>query len=279
MRLGTLATESGTEAIVVAGDLAHPVAGFADVGELLRAGPAGSQAAREAITAAPGTALDPARLRRPVLRPGAIVCVGLNYRTHILEMGRELPTSPTLFGKLARSLTDPYADIALPAVSQKVDYEAELAIVIGRGGRAIDRENAWEHVGGLTVLNDVTARDFQRRSVQWFAGKTFQASTPVGPYVVTADELGEIGGLEIRLTVNGEERQRSTLGELVFDVPALVADLSQIVELEPGDIIATGTPGGVGHASETYLGDGDVVEVSIEKIGNLRNVFRAEASC
>lgn len=279
MRLATIATADGTQAVVVEGERTFPVADFADVGELLRAGPAGMRAAEAASTAASGSPLDPGQLLRPVLEPRAIVCVGLNYRSHILEMGRELPTAPTLFAKLARSLTDPYAEIVIPAVSERYDYEAELAIVIGQGGRGIEPERAWEHVAGLTVLNDVTARDFQRRTIQWFAGKTFQASTPFGPLVVTPEELGDIGELAIWLRVNGEERQRSKLGDLVFDVPALVADLSQIIELEPGDIIATGTPGGVGHAADRYLQDGDVVEVAIDGIGSLRNVFRAAASC
>ncbi len=275
MRLATLATGAGTSAVVVDGDLAYPVDGYADVGALLRAGEEGLAAAR-AASAGGGEAFERERLRRPVLEPGAVVCVGLNYRTHILEMGRELPTSPTLFGKLPRALTDPYADVVMPAISDKIDYEAELAVVIGKAGRNVDPAAAWEHVAGLTVLNDVTARDFQRRSVQWFAGKTFQASTPVGPVVVTPDELGDLDGLEISLSVNGEEHQRSQLGELVFDVPALVADLSRLVELAPGDLIATGTPGGVGDASGRFLADGDVVEVAIDGIGSLRNTFRKE---
>jgi acylpyruvate hydrolase len=224
-----------------------------------------------ALTAVP---LEPARLLCPVLEPGAVVCVGLNYRTHILEMGRELPEEPTLFSKLPRALTDPYADIELPAASAKWDYEAELAIVIGSGGRNIAYEEAWSHVAGLTILNDVTARDYQRRTIQWFAGKTFQRSTPVGPWIVTPDELGDLSERELRLTVNGEERQRATLGDLVFDVPALVADLSRIVELEPGDMIATGTPGGVGEPQGTFLHPGDEVEVSIDGIGAIRNTFR-----
>ena len=210
-----------------------------------------------------------------MLHPGAVVCVGLNYRAHILEMGRDLPTDPTLFTKLPRALTDPYAEVELPAPSRQVDYEAELAVVIGSGGRGIAPECAWSHVAGLTILNDVTARDFQRRTLQWFAGKTFQQSTPVGPWVVTPDELGDLSEREIRTTVNGEERQRAVLGDLVFDVPALVADLSRIVALEPGDIIATGTPGGVGESQNSFLAPGDEVEVSIDGIGAIRNTFRA----
>jgi acylpyruvate hydrolase len=210
-----------------------------------------------------------------VLAPRAVFCVGLNYRTHILEMGRELPEHPTLFSKLARALTDPFADVELPAASERVDYEGELAAVIGRGGRDIPVEQAWDAVAGLTLLNDVTARDYQRRTLQWFAGKTFQASTPVGPALVTRDELRDLDDRELRVTVNGEERQRARIGDLVFDVPALVADLSRIVTLEPGDVIATGTPGGVGEPAQRFLRDGDVVEVAVDGIGSIRNCFRS----
>lgn len=276
MRLGTLGADGDTRAVVVSedGTRATPVDGYDDVGALLR-NPDGLAAAAAAAAAATADAqpLDRLQLRAPVLAPGAVVCVGLNYRTHILEMGRELPTDPTLFSKLPRAMADPYADIALPA-SEKIDYEAELAVVIGAGGNDIASADAWDHVAGLTILNDVTARDFQRRTVQWFAGKTFQASTPWGPWIVTPDELGDLSELELRLTVNGEERQRSVLGDLLFDVPALVADLSRIITLETGDVIATGTPGGVGHAEGRYLGDGDVVTVAIDGIGELRNEFR-----
>jgi acylpyruvate hydrolase len=231
-------------------------------------------AAQRARIDGDGRPFDAEDLLRPILAPEAVVCVGLNYRTHILEMGRELPTEPTLFSKLPRALTDPYADVELPAASDRIDYEAELAAVIGKGGRDIAVEDAWDHVAGLTVLNDVTARDFQRRTIQWFAGKTFQASTPIGPWIVTTDELGDLGERELRLTVNGQERQRAWLDDLVFDVPTLVADLSRIVELQPGDIIATGTPGGVGEPQGFFLRDGDIVEVSIDGIGTIRNTFR-----
>jgi acylpyruvate hydrolase len=277
MRLATIDTDQGTRAVVVRDDGAVTVDGYADVGALLRDGAAGLDAARAADQGGTATALDESRLLRPILQPGAIVCVGLNYRTHILEMGRDLPTDPTLFTKLPRALTDPFAEIELPAHSSKVDYEAELAIVIGKGGRNVALEDAWDHVAGLTVLNDVTARDFQRRTLQWFAGKTWQESTPMGPWIVTPDEVGDLADLEILLTVNGDERQRSVLGDLVFDVPALVADLSRIVELEPGDVIATGTPGGVGEPKGRFLQPGDVVEVSIDGIGAIRNTFRSAA--
>jgi acylpyruvate hydrolase len=278
MRLATLARDGATEAVVLDDGLAVPVpdgAGpFADVGALLRA-PGGLEAARAAAAAGDGARPHTeAELVRPVLEPGAVFCVGLNYRNHILEMGRELPSHPTLFSKLARSLTDPFGDVTLPAASEAMDYEGELAIVIGTAGWHIDPAEAWDHVAGLTILNDVTARDFQHRTLQWFAGKTFQRSTPVGPEIVTADEFGDPAGKELLVTVNGDERQRADLGDLLFDVPALVADISRIVELAPGDLIATGTPGGVGDVSRRYLADGDVVEVSITGVGSIRNTFR-----
>lgn len=212
---------------------------------------------------------------RPIHEPGATVCVGLNYRRHIQEMGRQMPTVPTLFAKIPRALTDPETTIMLPAASEMVDYEGELTIVIGRGGRNIPAERAWEAVAGLTLLNDVTARDFQKRSLQWFAGKNWERCTPVGPAVVTPDDLPGFGEREIVTRVNGQERQRSPLSDLIFDVPTLVADLSRIITLQPGDLIATGTPGGVGDAMTppSYLQPGDTVEITIDGIGTLRNRF------
>jgi acylpyruvate hydrolase len=233
--------------------------------------------ARNAATRGADFALADVVLLRPVLAPAAVVCVGHNYRNHILEMGRELPDAPTLFSKVPIALADPYADVTLPLASQSVDYEGELAVVIGRGGRDIPLDDAWEAVAGVTVLNDVSMRDYQRRTIQWFAGKTWEASTPVGPYVVTTDEISDFGSLELKVEVNGEERQHAVLGDLVFDVPTLVSDISRIFTLRPGDIIATGTPGGVGVAREPaiFLGDGDVVEVTITEIGKLRTRFVA----
>jgi acylpyruvate hydrolase len=275
MRLGTLSRDGGASVAIAIDEAgAHPVEGFADVGALLR-DPAGLAAASTALQRGAAEPFEPEQLLRPVLEPGAVICVGLNYRNHILEMGRELPSDPTLFGKLPRALTDPFAELSVP-VTERLDYEAELGVVIGTAGRAIAAEDAWEHVAGLTVLNDVTARDFQKRTVQWFAGKNFQESTPWGPWIVTPEEFGEVAGHELSLRVNGEERQRADLGELVFGVPELIADMSRIFELRPGDLIATGTPGGVGQASERFLGPGNEVEVEIDGIGSIRNTI-AEA--
>jgi acylpyruvate hydrolase len=274
-RIVTLALADGsTVAARRAGETFHAFrdrAGrrYRDVGELLTSG-------LESATTE-GPAVD-GKLLRPVLEPSAIVCVGVNYRAHVAEMGRDPPASPTFFLKLKRALADPDDPIILPRESPKVDYEGEVVAVIGRGGRRIAREKAIDHIAGVTLMNDVSMRDFQYRSLQWFAGKSWQRSTPVGPEVVTLDELGDLNPLELTTTVNGEVRQSATLGDLVFDIPSLVADLSQIVELEPGDLVATGTPGGVGHATDPprYLQPGDVVEVCVDGVGTLRTVFTAD---
>jgi acylpyruvate hydrolase len=270
MRLATL--PGG--AALVQGATAARIDGYADAGAVLAAGPAGLEAARAAERDGRFEPYAESDLKSPVPNPGAVFCVGLNYRNHILEMGRDLPQHPTLFAKLQRTLTDPFAEIELPDASPNVDYEGELVIVIGRGGRDIDPERATEHIGGYTLMNDVSMRDWQNRTLQWFAGKNFERSTPVGPWVATPDEV-DLTTAGIRVTVNGETRQESPLADLVFDPVALVADVSRITTLEPGDLIATGTPGGVGHAMKppSYLADGDVVEIEIDGIGAIRNRF------
>jgi acylpyruvate hydrolase len=277
MRLVTIPHGTGTAAGVLDGDQVAVVDGYVDVGALLADGERGLAAA--ANPGGPSVPFDADALLRPVLSPGAVICVGLNYATHIKEMGRDLPTDPTLFSKLPRALTDPYASIPHPGISDELDYEGELCVVIGRAGRDIAVADAWDHVGGLTLMNDVTVRDFQWRTPQWFAGKTWERSTPVGPVVVTVDELGDIGALQLVTRVDGEERQRATLDDLVFDVPRLISDVSRIVTLEPGDLIATGTPGGVGAAMDPkgFLATGSVVEVEIDGIGTLRNRVEARS--
>lgn len=275
MRVVTLRSPEGPVAAIERGNDRFIVKdgqgrSFRDVGDLLRAGNWRALAEGASAKAQSGWPV-----LRPVLEPGATVCVGLNYRKHVLEMGRQLPTVPTLFSKLPRALTDPETKIALPAASEMMDYEGELAIVIGAGGRNIPVGKAWDAVAGFTLLNDVTARDFQKRSLQWFAGKSWERSTPVGPVFVTVDELTNFGDREISTRVNGEERQRSPMSDLIFDVPTLVSDLSQVIHLQSGDLIATGTPGGVGDAMKppSYLKSGDVVEISFDGIGTLRNTF------
>lgn len=274
----TIAFPEGVSAAVVRERQAVAVPGYADVGQLFRAGAAAMGAVRAAMNNERWMSFRDEDLRLPVPSPGAVICVGLNYRAHIEEMGRELPQHPTYFAKLSRALTEPFAAIQLPQMSDKVDYEAELVIVIGRGGRDIETSRAHEHIGGYTLMNDITLRDWQYRSVQWFAGKNLERSTPVGPYVVTPDQFTPDGAV-IELSVNGELRQRAPLSDLVFDASRLVVDVSRILTLEPGDLIATGTPGGVGHSMQppAYIQDGDLVEVHVEGLGSIANEFRKSA--
>lgn len=276
MRLQTVKTPSGTTAVVEEKGLRRIIRDkngntFLDLKELFRTGTEWQELAQRARDEVSPSC----SVVRPILAPGAIVCVGLNYRKHILEMGRELPKVPTLFSKLSRSLTNPEAPILLPAQSAMVDYEGELTIVIGKGGRNITKERALDAVAGFTLMNDVTMRDFQKRSLQWFAGKSWENSTPIGPTIVTPEELTDFSHREIITRVNGVERQRAPMSDLVFDVPSLIADLSNVITLEPGDIIATGTPGGVGDAMKpaSYLKPNDIVEIEMMGIGILRNRF------
>lgn len=285
MRLATLEAEGQTFAAVVDGERAAPIEdrsghGFGDLGELLRADDSWPDLARQARERGDWRDFAEEAVRRPVLEPAATFCVGLNYRSHLREMGRELPEHPTLFSKLARSLTDPFAPISVPSAgADAVDYEGEIVAVIGRPGRNVAAEDGWDLVAGLTVMNDVSMRDFQRRSPQWFAGKTWEECTPVGPWLTTLEEIEDLSSLQLRTSVNGEQRQVAQLGDMVHDIPALIADISRIVTLQPGDLIATGTPGGVGEArgEGEFLTDGDTVEIVVDQIGALHNTFRVEA--
>jgi acylpyruvate hydrolase len=274
MRIGTLATQDGTTAAVFGDDTYAPVPGFKDAGAVLRAGSDGLARARDVVERATQT-YDASDLRMPVLDPGAVICVGLNFRAHVLEMGREMPTAPTLFAKLPRSLCGPADTVRVAVGSDSLDYEGELVAVVGKVARNLDPEQAREAIAGYTLMNDVSSRGLQNRSLQWFAGKNLEASTPVGPWIVTSDEV-DIRSTNIGVKVNGEVRQRAPLDDLIFDAPALVSDISRFLTLEPGDLIATGTPGGVGHGFKPprYLADGDIVEVSVEHIGTLRTEFR-----
>jgi 2-keto-4-pentenoate hydratase/2-oxohepta-3-ene-1,7-dioic acid hydratase in catechol pathway len=216
-----------------------------------------------------------ATLLAPVPDPPKIICLGLNYRDHAAESGMEIPKEPILFSKYATALLGHQGEIVLPEASQEVDYEAELVVVIGQGGRHIAREHAREHVGGYTIGHDVSARDWQlnKPGKQWMAGKTFDTFAPVGPALVTPDEVGDPHKLGIRLRLNGRTMQESTTSQLIFGVDETIAYLSQIFTLEPGDLIFTGTPPGVGMARKppVWLQPGDVVEVEIDGLGVLRN--------
>jgi acylpyruvate hydrolase len=279
MRLATIHSRSGTFAATLSAAGAHPVldpAGerFRDVGALL-ASPSPWREHAETALARDAEAFADGDLRRPILEPGAVIAVGLNYASHIREMGRELPAAPTLFSMLPRALTDPYARIELPpAAPERVDYEGELGLIIGAGGRDLSPGQAVAAVAGVCVINDVTMRDYQRRSLQWFAGKTWERSTPVGPWLTTLDDT-DLDNAVLEVTVDGERRQHARIDDLVFGLEELVADISTIVGLRPGDIIATGTPGGVADAMDPplYLQQGQTCEVSITGLGALRNVF------
>ncbi|UOF89282.1 fumarylacetoacetate hydrolase family protein [Fodinisporobacter ferrooxydans] len=213
------------------------------------------------------------KIDAPVLNPAKMICVGHNYREHILEMKRELPPYPVVFAKFSNTILGPQDDVPHFPVSEQLDYEAEFAFVIGKRARNVSQENALEYVAGYTIVNDVTYRDIQRRTIQWLQGKTVEGSAPMGPWLVTADEISDPSGLEVVLTVNGEERQHSNTRNLVFTVQYLVEFLSNLMTLEPGDVILTGTPGGVGVARDpqVFLKDGDVVRIEIDRIGVLEN--------
>lgn len=213
------------------------------------------------------------KVEAPIIKPGKIICVGHNYREHILEMGRELPSNPVIFAKFANTILGPDDDIPFYPISEQLDYEAEFTFIVGKQARNVSEEEALDYVAGYTITNDVTYRDIQRRTLQWLQGKTVDGTAPMGPYLVTSDELQNPSGLGVVLKVNGEVRQQTNTENLVFSVQKLVSFLSNLMTLEPGDVVLTGTPGGVGVAMDppTFLKDGDVVEIEIDKLGTLSN--------
>ncbi|EKN67790.1 fumarylacetoacetate hydrolase family protein [Schinkia azotoformans] len=215
----------------------------------------------------------------PVPEPGKMICVGHNYREHILEMGRQIPEFPVVFAKFSNTVIGPEDDIPFFPISEQLDYEAEFAFVIGKRARNVSQEEALDYVAGYTIVNDVTYRDIQRRTIQWLQGKSVDGAAPMGPWLVTTDELTNPSGLEVVLTVNGEERQHTNTANLVFSVQYLVEFLSNLMTLEPGDVILTGTPGGVGVAMDppSFLKDGDVVSISIDGVGVLENKVQKAA--
>jgi len=215
-------------------------------------------------------------LLAPIPRPSKVVCVGLNYRDHAAEAGLPLPEVPILFPKFANSVIGPGEAIVIPPETNEPDYEAELGVVIGRTARRVALADALSYVAGYTCMNDVSARDLQNRTSQWMLGKAIDTFLPCGPRLVTADEILDPQSLAIRLRLNGRELQSSSTSQMVFGVAELVASISRTMTLEPGDLIATGTPPGVGFARKppVWLRDGDVVEVEIEGIGILSNPVR-----
>ena len=265
-----------------------------DMNAFLAAGKGALTAARAALKAVArelkGAKSVPAALRRvvydrkkvrlcaPVPRPGKFICVGLNYRDHALEGGHEIPKVPTLFNKFTTSVVGPEDTIVLPQVVKLPDYEGEFAFVIGKKGRNISKKAALDHVAGYTIVNDVSARDFQKRTSQWMAGKAFDGFGVMGPALVTADEIKNPHALSVKTTVSGKVMQSSNTNQLIFGVQDLIADISQICTLEPGDIVATGTPSGVGIYAkpQRLLRDGDTVLIEIDGLGALENKVAAE---
>lgn len=272
MRLAAITTNGGgSTAAVLDGSNWALVHGVADVSALVSR-PDWRQLAESALTSGERITATDAHLASPLRSPAKIVCCGLNYSDHIRETGRETPEFPTLFAKFADTLTGPDDDIRVSG-STAIDWEAELAVVIGARIRHGDRAEALEAILGYTIANDVSMRDWQSRTLQWFQGKAFDHTTPVGPVVVTSDEFDPAAGAEITCLVGDEVMQRSDTSQLVFDAATLVSYISGFTELRTGDLVLTGTPGGVGLGREPrrYLTDGEVLTTRIAGIGELRN--------
>lgn len=278
--VGVVDTNEGTvrdvtELLPAGAGMIEVIESWAELGTVLR----------QRVNELPARPLHGVELLAPIPTPRRnIFCVGKNYREHVVEFGRSgydspdrsevMPERPVVFSKATTAITGPFADIdPHHGVTSEVDYEAELAVIIGRGGRGIRREQAYEHVWGYTIVNDVTARDLQRAHKQWLIGKSLDTHCPMGPYAVSADEVPDVTALLVESFVNGERRQSAPVKDLIFDIPELIATLSAGITLLPGDIIATGTPAGVGIGFEPprFLTSGDVVEATITGLGTQRN--------
>ena len=282
MRLMMLQKSGGTALGLVESDMVVDLAaaGLKEPHTLLGAingGAAALEAIKSAAAKAPACARHAFASVKPALpfQPlGKIICVGLNYALHAKEGGHEIPTYPSFFLRVASSMVAAGAPVIRPKCSIQLDYECELTIVIGRGGRHIPQAKALDHVFGYTLFNDASVRDFQRKTSQWTPGKNFDGTGPLGPYVVTADELPPgASGLRIMTRVNGQTMQDSNTSDMIFSTARCISLLSEFMTLEPGDVIATGTPSGVAHARkpQAWMRAGDIVEVEVEKIGVLSN--------
>jgi acylpyruvate hydrolase len=255
-------------AALVDGDVVRPLEGVAELGA---ASPADVLA--EPVLTGEEIALAEVTLRPVVPQPGKIVCVGLNYKAHVDEGVFEVPEYPALFPKYADALVAAGEPVLVPPETSACDFEAELALVIGRFARRVQGSQALAAVGGYTLANDVTMRDYQYKTHQWLQGKTWASSTPLGPYLVTPDEVGDAGALDISLTLNGETMQDANTSAFIFDIPTLVGTISEFMPLRPGDVVLTGTPSGVGYRRDpkVLLRDGDTMVVEIENVGRLEN--------
>lgn len=283
MRLATLVTTDGLR-LHVRGrsgyvDVAAATgrAELSSIRGLLRAGAAALDSVR-GLEDRDGREASPDEFAAAVPDPGRILCLGINYREHAVEGGREIPTWPECFVRGADSLAGPFADLVRPALTDKYDYEGELGLVVGEGGRYIPAEKAIDAIAGYVVLNDASARDWQRAGTQWTAGKNFDGSMPIGPEVVTTEEV-DVSDVALTTTLNGQVMQSARTSQMIVDIPATVEFFSSYTTLRPGDVIATGTPGGVGFARQppVWLQPGDLIEVSIEGVGALANRVVAEA--
>ena len=282
MRLATIVTPNGPRLHVrgrsgyvdVGEETGDP--GFASLAAVLSAGPRAMDAVR-ALSHLDGREYGPADLGPAVPAPERILCLGLNYLEHAVEGGREVPTWPDAFVRGRDSVLGPYADLVKPALTDRFDYEGELGIVIGAGGRYIPAGKALDAIAGFVVLNDASARDWQRAASQWTGGKNFEGSMPIGPEVVTTDEA-DVSDVALTTVLNGQVMQSARTSQMIVDVPSAVEFFSSFTRLAPGDVIATGTPGGVGFARQppVWLHPGDVIEVTVENVGTIKNRVVAE---
>jgi len=285
MRLLTFKRAAGAaEAGAVSGDqiVSLTGAGFSSVISIISGGSDALAQVGQYVASAPASAkvaFSEVQLLAPVPKPNKIFCVGLNYRDHAIESNMEIPKVPTIFSKFTNSVIGSGETIILPKDSTQPDYEAEFALVIGKGGKRIAAENWKDHVFGYMNLNDVSARDIQLATTQWLMGKSIDTFAPMGPYIVTADEVADPHNLDIKMIVSGEVLQSSNTKHLIFTIPVLIEYISRVITLEPGDVISTGTPAGVGFARKPprLLRDGDECIVEVEGLGSLVNPVKLEA--